>query len=142
MVMKPPECECLDEALEFAARLIEEANFGDVLGIAAKKKRAREDANLRMEARLEMKRECARTIRAFKGRRDLDAVEILRRIADDAEKTGQAGINLIEAWPLAWKGWLDIHCKVKCNSNCLPPETIYTIELTERGRAMLAARPR
>ena len=48
--------------------------------------------------------------------------------------------SLVDAWPLAWKGWLDITATIKCNSNWVPPETVYRIELTDKGRQVLVER--
>lgn len=69
----------------------------------------------------------------------MDAIEILRRVVSDAARAGPAGVWLRDAWPLAWKGWIDIYAVVRCNSNSLPPETRYTVSLTERGREILTA---
>lgn len=131
-----PDFADSDAVLEYAARLVEEGSFADLRGIWSKRKRDREDAELRRQTKEETRKECAEFIRAFKSRRDLDAVNVLRKISEQSDTA--YSIHLIDAWPLAWKGWLNIYCTVKCNSNCLPPETIYRIELTDEGRALLA----
>lgn len=125
-----------DKTLEWAAQFIEQHDFIDIAGIAARKKRDREDAELRMKTRHAIKAEMANHMRAFKSRRDLDAREVLRRVVEWSDES-HCGISLTEAWPLAWKGWLDIHAHIKCNSNQVPPQTHYTVTLTERGRKIL-----
>lgn len=52
--------EHLDDAtLEWAAQQIEESDLFDIGGIAARRKRDREDAALRSRTRIELKRELA-----------------------------------------------------------------------------------
>lgn len=126
-----------DETLEYAARLIEEASFADLCGIAAKKKRDREDAALRFKTTHETRKRCADLIRAFKHRPDLHPLTILRQIASLSE-ADRHDAYLTDAWPLAWKGWLNIECTTVCNSNCLPQESHYRIVLTEEGHKQLA----
>lgn len=135
---KPPAGDHVDEVLEYAARLIEEISLGDIAGIGAKKKRAREDANLRAATIEKTRKECAAHIRAFKSRDDLTAVAVLRRIAE--LKGDRHEYELIDAWPLAWKGWLRIDVTICASSNSIPPPTRYTITLTDKGRDVLAGK--
>lgn len=126
-----------DDVLEWVARELEEGSFLDLRGIMSKRKRDREDANLRCDARVEMRREFAAHLRAMTGRDDLSAISVLRRIYElspDADHVAE----LQHAWPLAWKGWLTIECILTTNSNWIPPQTRYRIVLTESGRAVLA----
>lgn len=125
-----------DAVLEYAAQLIEEASFLDVRGIAARRKRDREDADLRFRTIQETRRECARHIRAMKNRRDLDAIEVLRHLSDLPEGH-QHTLYLRDAWPLAWKGWVKIECTINCTCISVPPETTYRLTLTEEGREQL-----
>lgn len=125
-----------DATLEWAAQFIERLSLSDIVGIAARRKRDREDAALRASVREELKREMAEHLRALKSRRDLDAREILRRVIEWSDGS-DFGIGLTDAWPLAWKGWLNIHATITCNSNQIPPETRYSVTLTERGRRIL-----
>lgn len=126
-----------DATLEFAAQLIEDASATDLRGIYSRRKRDRELAALRAEARAECRREMAHHIRAFKCRRDLDATAVLARIAEEIALGRDGVISLVDAWPLAWKGWLTIDMRVRCNSNSIPPSTSFQIELTDEGRAEL-----
>lgn len=56
----------IDLVIEKIAADLEEPNFLDVRGIAAKRKRDREDADLRMQTRQEQRRELAGWVRSFK----------------------------------------------------------------------------
>lgn len=127
-----------DETLEYAARLIEETDFSDLRGCMADTKAGQLEFELRYEAREETRRSAARLIRAMQSRADLDARAILKRIVDDiAESKPPQAMYLIDAWPLAWNGWLNIECHLKCNSNSVPPSPDFTISLTDKGRAVL-----
>lgn len=125
-----------DETLEYAARLIEEISFMDLCGIFAKRKRAREDAALRLKTIKETRKECAAHIRAFKKRPELSPVSVLRDLAELSDDGSYANY-LSDAWPLAWKGWVNIECTIIANSNCMPPETRYRIVLTDEGKKIL-----
>lgn len=126
----------MDEVLEYAARLIEEQSFQDLAGILARRKRDREDAELRRKATAETRRACARHIRSFKNRPELDAKSVLRDLSELGPDDPHS-MHLLDAWPLVWKGWLNINCTIRCNS-IIPSMTEYRIEITERGRAVLA----
>ena len=138
--MIQPEFTNADDVLEYAARLIEDASLLDLRGIMAKRKRDREDADLRFRTIQETRAEMARHIRAMKSRPDLDARSVLARLAA-LPASGRHDMELRDAWPLAWKGWLNIKCIVICNSNSVPPETEYRIELTDLGRGILNSQP-
>lgn len=132
--------ESADEILEYAAKLIEDTDISDWAGAWAKKKRDREDAELRMKTAGEVRKRCADHIRAMKKRPDLGPVETLRKLSELPTDSYMGHVmHLREAWPLAWKGWVDINCILKCNSNGIPPESEYRIILTDKGRGILAA---
>jgi hypothetical protein len=130
--MIQPDKVC-DETLEYAAQLVETPHFLELRGVMAKRKRAREDAELRRKTWEEFRTETASYLRAMKTRPELSAASALARIAEH----GCHG-HLVDAWPLAWKGWLNIYAVVRCNSNGVPPETEYRVELTDKGRVVLA----
>lgn len=136
--MITPDFADTDSVLEYAAQLVEEGSFADLAGILSKRKRDREDAELRRKTKDETRKECAEFIRAFKSRRDLDALIVLRNLSELADDSYEHSMRLIDAWPLAWKGWLNITCKIRCNSNSVPPEAEYRIEITNKGREVLA----
>lgn len=139
-MIQPEAGASVDEVLEYAAQLIEEESFADLAGIFAKRKRAREDADLRYRTIQQTRADCARHIRAMKSRRDLDALAVLRRIAE-LKDDYRHDMHLRDAWPLAWKGWVDITATLRCNSNSVPPEVEYRIRLTDEGREVLATDP-
>ena len=132
-----------DETLEYAARLIEETDFSDLGGILSRpkgtrRKRLNEDIELRQRTAALTRARCATVIRRMKGRRDLDARQVLADLAADLPKATRHDVHLTDAWPLAWKGWLNITCTIRCTDNGIPPETVYRIALTEKGRQVLA----
>jgi hypothetical protein len=137
--MTPPDSTAtVDEVLEYAALLIEDTDLSDLVGILAKQKRGREDAELRLKTSKDVRARCAAHIRAMKNRPELGAVATLRDLAELSTDDDHAA-HLREAWPLAWQGWVNIKATIRCNSNCIPPDTTYRIELTDRGRKVLDA---
>lgn len=138
MIDYPASDATRDAVLEWVARELEEGDFRDIMGVMARRKRDREDAQLRSRARVEMRQEFADYLRAMVGRDDLSAVSVLRNIAE-LDPTADHVVELRHAWPLAWKGWLNIECILTTNCNQIPPAARYLITLTERGRAMLQA---
>lgn len=135
--MNTPDFADKDEVLEYAAQLIEESSIEDWAGAWAKRKRIREDSELRYKTAQEVRQSCARHVRAFKHRPELDAKSVLKDLSE-LKPDARHDMHLRDAWPLAWKGWLNIKCTVICNSNCIPPEMEYRIEITEKGHAVLA----
>lgn len=136
----PAEDATRDAVLEWAARLVEAPSASDWSGIAARRKRDREDAALRRDAARDARAECATLLRAFIGRPELSVCAVLEQIAELKPDVNHA-MTLVAAWPLAWKGLVEIECSTKCNSNQIPPPTRYRITLTDKGHAMLAATP-
>src|SRR5688572_2102791 len=102
-----------DEVLEYAAQLIEDTDITDWRGIWAKRKRAREDAELRFKTAEEVRQRCAQHIRAMKKRPDLSPIDILRELA--SLEPGHPGhvLRLRDAWPLSFKGWVDVECTIR-----------------------------
>jgi hypothetical protein len=128
-----------DETLEYAAQVAERDSLLDVSGIMARRKRQREDASLRMRVRREQRAEIATNIRALMNRPELSAISVLAQLAALPEDRGHDD-RLMDAWPLAWRGWVKIVATISCTSNWVPPEIHYRILITERGREALAAR--
>jgi len=127
-----------DATLEYAARQIEETNLSDLRGVGAKRKRDREDANLRFQVRKELRAELAAHLRAMMNRPELSAISTLSWLATLKPEDKYGHIHYLkDAWPLAWKGWLNVIAELCCNSNSIPPEISYRIELTEKGRKVL-----
>lgn len=131
-----PDFSDADAVLEYAAQLCEEMFVEEISGLAARKRRVREDASLRSNTIKETRLRCAAHIRAFKSRHDLDASAVLRRFADLSDDHDHVA-HLRDAWPLAWKGWCGIECRIICSDNSIPPRTQYRIRLTDKGRAVL-----
>lgn len=134
--------ESADEILEYAAKLIEETDLSDWAGAWAKKKRDREDAELRRVTADGVRKRCADHIRAMKSRPELGPVATLRKLAELPSDSYMGHVMYLrEAWPLAWKGWVNIDCILSTNCNSIPPEAEYRISLTDKGRDVLAAVP-
>lgn len=66
----PNDSQDFDLIVEWCADQIERKSLLDIGGILAKKKRGREDAKLRCDARAELKTEMAAFLRAMKNRKD------------------------------------------------------------------------
>lgn len=128
-----------DATLEYAARLIEESSLLDMRGCLAENRAGQLEFAIQLEAREETRKDCAEHIRAMKARPELDARAVLARIASEIEGSRPHDMLLVDAWPLAWKGWLTIEARIKCNSNSVPPVAVYRIELTDKGRQILDA---
>lgn len=139
MINHPQEGASVDEVLEYAARLIEDPSFLDIAGIWAKRKRDREDADLRRKTIEQARKDFADHIRAFKGRRDMDLISELRDIAalEPADSVSHV-VELRRAWPLAWKRLVKIEVTIDCADNTIPPAARYRISLTEKGRELLS----
>lgn len=135
----PAEDATRDAVLEWAARRLEDGPWvSDMAGLGARRKRDREAAAKRRQIAEEVRAECVHLLRAFIDRPRLSAQSILTEIAaldPDRDHT----LFLARAWPLAWKGLVEIECRVICNSNQIPPPTRYRIALTDKGRAMVSA---
>lgn len=127
-----------DQILEAAALAIEEPSLSDLAGMLSRTKKGQREYEIRRAAIVESRRRCAEIIRAMKSGRGLDPLEQLRRLATLPADGPHHDLYLVDAWPLAWKGWLTIECTIVCNSNSCPPETRYRIALTDAGRAMIA----
>jgi hypothetical protein len=137
--MIKPEFATPDDALEYAAQLVEEMHFGDLRGIMAKKKRDREDAALRVDTIKKTRKEMAAHIRAFKDRPDLSLVTLLR----EAENLCGVGLDdsIILArggWQLASKGWVKVTMTAECTTNQIPPPVHFEVRITDKGRTVLA----
>lgn len=126
-----------DEILEAAALEIEGSSLLDMSGAWSKTKKGQREYEARMKAVYGERKRCADIIRAMKSGSGLDPIERLRQIAELPQDHRQ-DLYLTDAWPMAWKGWLDIECRIKLNSNSAPPQSEYRITLTDEGRAILA----
>lgn len=136
MLVRPDDIssDAWDRVLEAVAVELEGLNLLDIMGVAAKKKRAREDAAVRMKAREEQRQELIRHLRAMKNRPDLGVDSILKEIHERKTPPGGDVLLLRDAWPLAWKGLVDIECYITCTGGFIPPETRYRVTLTNKGR--------
>lgn len=125
-----------DEVLEFAAHLVEQMSLAELRGIMAKKKRVREDAQLRSATIREHKSEMASLIRSQKGRPDGD-VRTLQEIAALTEEYTHT-IVVRRAWALMERGLCRIAVTFDCADRVLSPTPAFRVTLTDEGRAALA----
>lgn len=151
-VSKPPIMilpDNRDELLEWAAARIEELSILDWPSLPQRNKgerrnskrlrRAEEDAELTKKVIAVTRAKCAAELRRLLNRPDLAALAVLdrlERLPDDRRHD----VELRDAWPLSFlgKGWLTIACTIRCDGDSIPPETRYRIELTDKGREILA----
>ena len=125
----------IDFVLENIAAQMEKGNFLDLAGVMAKRKRAREDADLRFKVRQEQRKDLAQWIRSFKTGKGNSYATTLARLHDDPFAWGPdvaAALTARHA-TLSIVTLLDTHLR-----NC---KTEYKIELTEAGRLLLAKEP-
>jgi hypothetical protein len=150
--MTPEERDALVEEI---AAAVERPSLLDLSGIGARRKRDRQDAELRNRAREEQRREMAGLIRAFKTGEGWCPFTALQRIAEDLAR--------IEAWhanpptdsirramgpaepmwciqdltALAARRWIDAAVAVPLYSRDFPPKHQFIVTLTDAGRAAL-----
>lgn len=120
-----------DDIIEEIAVQLERSHFMDIQGIRAKRKREREDANLRALVRQEQRREIARWVRSYKSCGGNSYAAALENIQDNPFAFGP---NVAAAIVVR-------HAKLKVSivldtalANCHP---VYEIELTDEGRAIM-----
>jgi hypothetical protein len=131
--------ELCEKTLELAARVAEEPSVHEEFPERHRRKREREDQELRLMVIAATRAEIASDLRAVIGRDNLSPKQTLKIIADNLGGNHYLGdvMHLVDAWPLAWRGWLRIEARIKCNSNCIPPEISYYIDITDKGREIL-----
>lgn len=145
-----------DDLIEQIAAAVEAPCLPDPGSMAIRRKRGREDAELRRHARTEQRQQSARLIRAFKTGDGWCPFTLLERVADHLAK--------VEAWEaqperdrkadrrgpplalfrmqkltvLAACGWINAELAVPLHEQSIPPSGRLVIRLTEAGRAALA----
>lgn len=122
-----------DDVLEEIAARLERPDLIDMRGILAKRKRDREDARLRMEARQEQRREIAKWIRSFKSEGGNSYVAALENIQDNKFAWGPdvaaALANRHATLSVA------VHLSTHLENSAVE----YTVTLTDAGRALVAS---
>jgi len=122
----------VDAILEDIASKLEKPNFGDVRGIAAKRKRAREDAHLRSETRQEQRIELARWVRSYKGDGGNSYASTLENIQDSRFAWGR---DVAAALAM---GHATLSISMDLDTHLANVAARYDVRLTDAGRAYLA----
>jgi hypothetical protein len=128
-----------DELVEQIARRVEEGSLLDLLGIATKRKRAREDATLIMNARRVQQREIASLIRSFKSGRGNSPFADLERVAagDTRHYRWRDIADLVE------RGYVEADAVLPLTGlagNCINPSVTLSVRATDEGLRVLAER--
>lgn len=125
-----------DEVLEFAAQLVESPNLSELRGIMARRKREREDAQLRSQTISDFKAEMAALIRSQKGRPDAD-LRTLREVAALEDNDFDHVLVVRRSWPLMARGLCHIAVTFDCADAVISPTPAFRVTLTEEGRALI-----
>lgn len=132
-----------DAILMEVAGWIEEGDLLSMAGILSKRKRDREDANLRIETSQAVRARMADMIRGRMANKVGDPLKFLRDVSDGRYENNYTGYTIREAIALADKGLLTVSVITKIAgpwNNVVGGATAYRIELTDEGRAALRAR--
>ncbi len=121
--------------VEIIAKGVEEGSILDLRGILSKRKRDREDADLRMKVREEQRQELGRFIRAFKRGEGRDPISELGKIA--AAGGSRKYERFIDIDTLLAPGWITIDIVTRVSDNSIPARSEFIATLTKRGRAVL-----
>jgi hypothetical protein len=124
-----------DELIELIARGVEERSLLDLRGVMAKRKRDREDAQLRLDARHEQRAELGRFIRAFKSGEGRDPTTQLRRIKD-----GERIWMLRDVADLVDMGLISLSVTVDLTYGSISGQVEYAARLTKDGEEAIAER--
>lgn len=123
--------------IEEVAQWIEEASFLDLRGILSRRKRDREDAEVRRKARDELRAEIADMVRGRAGNGVGDPVATLKRLMETDGRWIGSELRS-EGWPLVFKGWIDVTVITHISENSLPARSEFRITLTDEGKKALA----
>lgn len=120
-----------DDIIEMIAADLESPNFGDMCGLLAKRKKDRENANLRFEVRNDQRKEIARLIRTYKSGSGNSYISRLERIEGDAFAWGPDVSAALAAGHAVLKISVELTTHIE---NCGPK---FEVRLTDKGRQVL-----
>ena len=123
----------IDDILEQIASDMERKTFTDLRGIMGRRKRDREDADLRMQARQEQRRELADWVRSFKAGRGNSYPVKLERILDNPFARGAD----VAAALVMGHAELTISFAFGLGTHTANVRPVFRITLTEDGLAVL-----
>lgn len=127
-----------DALIEEIAAAVEAPCITDICGVGAKRKRAREDARLRMKAREELRTEMGAFIRSFKTGSGNDPLMELERIAENG---GSVIVwRLDDVLALYSCRYVTLDLTVPLSTNEVPFKAQFVATITETGRKALEKR--
>lgn len=124
-----------DDALEEAAQAIEHPDFAELCGVLSRTKKGQREYEIRRKTIADTKRRMADYIRSLKSGQGNDIRTALVRMANRGDNPIY---DTRDMWQMADLGWLHIFVTVKATDNSIPPRAEYRIELTNRGKRVLA----
>lgn len=128
--------ESADTVIETIACRLEQPDFLDILGIAAKRKRDREDADLRMRTRQQQRRELARWVRSFKSGRGNDPLSFLESVRDGKADRYAWGPEVAAA---VLGTLVTVTVEIELSTHLQNCERNYRFALTDDGKKLLEA---
>lgn len=125
-----------DAIIETIACRLEQPNLLDMQGIAAKRKRDREDASLRLRARQEQRRELASWVRSFKSDKGNSPLRFLESVRDGEADQWSWGPDVAAA---VLGQLVIVTVEIELSSHLANSGLNYRFTLTESGEEFLAA---
>jgi hypothetical protein len=129
---KPWTAQDRDALIEDLALSVEGGSPLDIQGVWAKRKRAREDADLRCRVRQEQRQEIGRYLRSFKTGEGNDPMAELDRLVEDggSQKVG----SLLWVVNLVAHRLVDVTTTISLCDNSIPSRADFTITVNGLGR--------
>lgn len=127
-----------DAALLAAAKLIEEGHFSDLRGVMARKKRDREDAQLRLKTMKEVREGLSTSVLSLMRDKQTTPKQMLTELVKFSKIMTANCVR--KAMYLADAGYLTLYVKIQVAgdwSNVVGGTQVYTFDLSEKGKALL-----
>lgn len=124
-----------DSVIEQIACELDQPSFLDLRGIAAKRKRDREDADLRMRARQEQRRELASWVRSFKSDKGNSPLRFLESVRDGEADQYAWGPEVAAA---ILGRLITVTLEIEMSSHLANCERRYRFSITDKGLGLLA----
>lgn len=128
-----------DTIIEIIASRLRESSLRDLHGVMAKRKRDREDADLRRRTRVEQREEIAQWVLSFRSDKGNSTLALLRQVADGERQDFAYGPHVAAA---LYAGLLDLEVSIPFNTHMANVRTRYRLSLTEKGKERLTAAER
>lgn len=125
-----------DTIIEQIACELDEPSFLDLRGIIAKRKRDREDADLRMRTRQEQRRELASWVRSFKSDKGNSPLRFLESVRDGKADQYSWGPEVVAA---ILGQLVTVTLEMEMSSHLPNCERRYRFSITDKGMGMLGS---